>query len=144
MRLDLLSAPNAERRARRACVLVTDFESARQRLVKAEALPGDPLASVLEPALRSGKSAAVEHEGRGYFLTVQAPSVRLVLIGAVHISQALAPIAKIADLDVTIIDPRTAFATPERFPDAPVVAEWPDEALDRVPLDRYSAVALLT
>jgi xanthine dehydrogenase accessory factor len=144
MRLDLLAALNAERRARRACVLLTDFESATQRLVKAEALLGDPLASVLEPALRSGKSVALEHEGRRYFLTVQAPPVRLVLIGAVHISQALAPIAKIADLEVTIIDPRTAFATPERFPDAPVIAEWPDEALDRTPLDRYSAVVLLT
>ena len=66
------------------------------------------------------------------------------MIGAVHISQALAPIAKIAGLDVTIIDPRTAFATPERFPDAPVIAEWPDAALDRAPLDRYTAIALLT
>jgi xanthine dehydrogenase accessory factor len=70
--------------------------------------------------------------------------VRLVMIGAVHISQALTPIAKIAGLDVTIIDPRTAFATPERFPDAPVIAEWPDAALDQAPLDRYSAIALLT
>ena len=66
------------------------------------------------------------------------------MIGAVHISQALTPIAKIAGLDVEIIDPRTAFATPERFPDAPVLAEWPDEALDRAPLDRYTAIALLT
>ena len=66
------------------------------------------------------------------------------MIGAVHISQALAPIARIAGLDLTIIDPRTAFATPERFPDAPVVAQWPDEALDRAPLDRYTAIALLT
>ena len=66
------------------------------------------------------------------------------MIGAVHISQALTPIARIAGLNVEIIDPRTAFATPERFPDAPVFAEWPDEALDRAPLDRYSAIALLT
>ncbi|HLW89676.1 MAG TPA: XdhC family protein [Roseiarcus sp.] len=144
MRLDLLTALNAERAARRACVLITDFETGDQRLVKAEALAGDPLEEVLEPAIRSGKSAAVEHGGKRYFLTVQVPAVRLVLIGAVHISQALAPIAKIADLDVTIIDPRTAFATPERFPDVQVIAEWPDEALDRAPLDRYSAVALLT
>src|SRR5579863_1395918 len=103
MRLDLLAALNAERLARRACALITDFETGAQRLVKAAALAGDPLEEVLEPALRSGKSAAVEHEGKQYFLTVQVPAVRLVLIGAVHISQALAPIAKIADLDVTII-----------------------------------------
>jgi len=69
---------------------------------------------------------------------VQVPSVRLVMIGAVHISQALAPIAGIAGLNVEIIDPRTAFATPARFPEIAVVAEWPDEALDRAPLDRYT------
>ena len=61
-----------------------------------------------------------------------------------HISQALAPIARIAGLDVTIIDPRTAFATPERFPETPVVAKWPDEALAEAPLDSYTAVCLLT
>jgi xanthine dehydrogenase accessory factor len=144
MRLDLLAALNAERAGRRACVLVTEFAGGAQRLVKADAISDDPMAVVLEPALRAGKSSAVEHEGKSYFLTVQAPAVRLVLIGAVHISQALAPIAKVAGLDPIIIDPRTAFATPERFPDVDVVAEWPDEALDRAPLDRYSAIALLT
>ena len=61
-----------------------------------------------------------------------------------HISQALAPIARIAGLDVSIIDPRTAFATPDRFPDTPVVAKWPDEALAEAPLDRYTAICLLT
>ena len=86
----------------------------------------------------------IEHAGRSYFLTTQVPPVRLVMIGAVHISQALAPIARIAGLDVMVIDPRTAFATPERFPEAPVLAQWPDEALDRAPLDRYTAIALLT
>jgi len=91
-----------------------------------------------------GKSGSVTVAGEDYFLTVHAPSPRLVLIGAVHISQALAPIARIAGLDVTIIDPRTAFATPERFPDTPVIAEWPDEALAAAPLDRYTAICLLT
>jgi xanthine dehydrogenase accessory factor len=62
----------------------------------------------------------------------------------VHISQALAPIARIAGLDPIVIDPRTAFASPERFPDTQVVAEWPDEALASRPLDRYTAICLLT
>ena len=66
------------------------------------------------------------------------------MIGAVHISQALAPLARIAGLDPSIIDPRTAFATPERFPDTPVLAQWPDEALEAAPLDRYTAICLLT
>ena len=144
MRLDLLKALNEERRNRRAAVLVTEIAGDEQRLVKAEAVDADPLAEALEGALRSGKSGLIEQEGRSYFLTVQVPPVRLVMIGAVHISQALTPIAKIAGLNVEIIDPRDAFATPERFPDAPVLAEWPDEALDRAPLDRYTAIALLT
>ena len=117
MRLDVLSAMNAERAARRACVLVTDIPGGEQRLVKAADLASDPLADVLDAALRSGKSATIEHEGRSYFLTVQAPPARLLVIGAVHITQALAPMARIAGFDMTIVDPRTAFATPERFPD---------------------------
>jgi xanthine dehydrogenase accessory factor len=144
MRLELLAALNAERAARRACILITELASGEQRFVKADEIPADAMSVTLEAALRAGKSGAVEHDGKSYFLTVQVPPVRLVLIGAVHISQALAPIAKVAGLDPVIIDPRTAFATPERFPDAPVIAEWPDEALDRSPLDRYSAIALLT
>jgi xanthine dehydrogenase accessory factor len=144
MRLDLLKAMNEERLSRRAAILVTEIEGGGQRLVKPEAFAADPLAEALEGALRSGKSGMVGREGRSWFLTVQVPSVRLVMIGAVHISQALAPIAGIAGLNVEIIDPRTAFATPARFPEIAVVAEWPDEALDRAPLDRYTAIALLT
>jgi xanthine dehydrogenase accessory factor len=98
----------------------------------------------LQARLRSGKSGTVEHEGRRYFLTVQEPPVRLVVIGAVHISQALAPLAAIAGLDVTIVDPRTAFATAERFADVTLLAEWPDDAFRTVPLDRFTAVAALT
>jgi xanthine dehydrogenase accessory factor len=144
MRLDLLKALNEERRARRAAILVTSIDGADQRLVKGRPLDADPLADLLEPALRSGKSGMIEHAGRQYFLTVQVPPVRLVMIGAVHISQALTLIARIAGLDVTIIDPRTAFATPERFPETIVRAQWPDEALATMPLDRYTAIALLT
>jgi xanthine dehydrogenase accessory factor len=144
MRLDLLKAMNEERRNRRAAILVTQIDSDQQRLVKAGSLEGDPLADRLEEAFRSGKSGMIDHDGASYFLTVQVPSVRLVMIGAVHISQALAPMAKIAGLDVEIVDPRTAFATQARFPDVSVTAVWPDEALDRAPLDRYTAIALLT
>jgi xanthine dehydrogenase accessory factor len=144
MRLGLLKGMNEERLNRRAAILVTRIGGDEQRLVKADAVGADPLAEALEGALRSGKSGLIEQAGVSYFLTVQVPPVRLVMIGAVHISQALAPIARIAGLDVSIIDPRTAFATQERFPDAPVIAEWPDAALDRAPLDRYTAIALLT
>lgn len=144
MRLGLLSDLNAERAARRAAILVTDIESGEQRLVRESEVHGDPLARELQDALLRGKSGLVEQEGRQFFLTVQAPPVRVVVIGAVHISQALAPMAKGLDLDVTIIDPRAAFATPERFPDVPVLAEWPDTVLPAIGIDPYTAIVALT
>jgi len=144
MRLDLLKTLNAERAARRATVLVTDIESAEQRLVKGADIATDPLAEHLDAALRMGKSRSIEEAGKSYFLTVQAPPVRIICIGAVHISQALAPMARLTDFDVTIIDPRTAFATPERFPNVRLLADWPQEVLGEVALDRYTAVCLLT
>ena len=78
------------------------------------------------------------------FLTVHVPPPRLVITGAVHISQALAPIAQLLGYDVTIVDPRTAFASIERFPDVKVIAEWPDVALPPLGIDRYTAFVALT
>ena len=144
MRLDLLSALNAERAARRAAVLVTEIETGEQRLVLETDVTGDALAEPIADRLRLGKSGPVELEGRQYFLTVQAPPVKAIVVGAVHISQALAPMSRVLDLDVTIVDPRTAFAAPERFPDVPVLAEWPEEVLPRLGLDRYTALVALT
>ena len=144
MRLDLLAALNAERAARRAAVLVTEIETGEQRLVRETDVTGDALAEPIADRLRLGKSGLVEAQGRQYFLTVQAPPVKAIVVGAVHISQALAPMARVLDLDLTIVDPRTAFATPERFPDVPVLAEWPEEVLPRLGLDRYTALVALT
>jgi xanthine dehydrogenase accessory factor len=144
MKLELLRAMNAARRERRACVLATRLSDNAQRFVTAESAGLDPLAEPIEAALRAGKSGAIEVDGETWFLTTRVPPVRLVMIGAVHISQALAPVARIAGLDPIVIDPRTAFASPERFPDTPVIAQWPDEALDEAPLDRYTAICLLT
>ena len=144
MRLDLLSALNAERAARRAAVLVTDVAGGEQRVVREAEAAADPLADLLAERFRSGKSGIVQHEGRELFLAVQAPPVKVVAVGAVHISQAFAPMARGLGFDVTILDPRTAFATPERFPDVPVLAEWPEEALPRLSLDRYTALVALT
>ena len=144
MRPDLLSELNAARRERRAAVLVTAMADGAQRLVTPQTMAADPLHEALDNALRSGKSGLVEHEGASYFLTVQAPPVRLVVIGAVHISQALAPMAKLAGFDMTIVDPRTAFATPERFPDVTVIADWPETVLPPMKIDRYTAIACFT
>ena len=144
MELSTLAALNAERQARRAAVLVSDLAAGTQRLVKQAAIATDPLAELLERQLRSGKSGMVEADDTSYFLTVQAPHPRVVVTGAVHISQAMAPMARALDLDLVVIDPRTAFATPERFPEVTLLAEWPEEAIGRIGLDAYTAFVALT
>ena len=144
MKIDLLSALNAERAARRAAIVVTNVESGEQRLVKAADIAKDPLRPVLAEHLRTGKSGMEQTAEGRVFLTVYVPAPQLVITGAVHISQALAPIGKLLGYDVTIVDPRTAFATPERFPDVRVVAEWPDVALPPLNVDRYTAFVALT
>jgi len=142
--LAILSALNDERAARRAAVLVTELASGAQRLIRQGEIAADPLAELVEKQLRTGKSGMVEAEGCSYFLTVQAPHPRIVVTGAVHISQAMAPMAKELDLDLVIIDPRTAFATPERFPGVALLPEWPEEAIPQVGLDGYTAFVALT
>lgn len=144
MNLDILRTLNTERDARRAVVVVTNVDSGAQRIVKAADIGRDPLADLLEKRLRMAKSGMEETtEGRVFF-TVHVPSPRLLITGAVHISQALAPMATLVGYDVTIVDPRTAFASPERFPDVKVIAEWPDTALPPLNIDRYTAFVALT
>ncbi|MGA7973607.1 MAG: XdhC family protein [Pseudolabrys sp.] len=144
MKLDLLHSLNTERAARRAMVVITDVESGGERLVKAADVAKDPLADVIEKRLRMAKSGMEETSQGRVFLTVHVPSPQLVITGAVHISQALAPIGALLGYDVTIVDPRTAFASPERFPDVKVIAEWPDEALPPLNVDHYTAFVALT
>jgi len=139
-----LKTLNAARRARRAAVLVTDLGDGRDRVVhEGDAVAGD-LGAAIGRAFRTGNSGTVEAEGRTFFLNVHLPRPRLVVTGAVHISQALAPMAKIAGYPVEIIDPRSAFATEDRFPDVTLHAEWPEEVLKRQPLDGYTAFAAVT
>jgi xanthine dehydrogenase accessory factor len=144
MRREILEALNVERAARRAAVLVTDLESGAQRLVRAAEIERDPLADILSERLRLGRSARIEADGRSLFVLVQIPRRRLVVVGAVHVSQALAPMAKLAEIEMTIVDPRTAFATPERFPDVDVIAEWPQVALPQIGLDAFTGLAALS
>jgi xanthine dehydrogenase accessory factor len=144
VKLDLLKALNSERAARRATVLVTDMVTGQQRLVKGAEIARDPLRSVIEKRIRSGQSGIEETPAGKVFLAVHVPPKQLVITGAVHISQALAPIAALLGYDVTIIDPRTAFASIERFPDVKVIAEWPDVALPTLGIDHYTAFVALT
>jgi len=141
---NLLKELNAERRARRAALLITDLSDGRSGLIREGEAVETGLSEAVAAAFRSGQSGTVESDGRTWFLNVHVPPPRLVVIGAVHISQALAPMARLAGYDIEIIDPRTAFATPERFPDVPLYAVWPEDALRERPLDAYAAVAALT
>jgi xanthine dehydrogenase accessory factor len=144
LKLSILTVLNTERANRRATIVVTDVASGEQRLVKGVDVAQDPLKDLLEKHIRSGKSGMEETPSGNVFLTVYVPPPRLVITGAVHISQALAPVAQLLDYDVVIVDPRTAFASPERFPDVKVLAQWPDEALPPLNIDRYTAFVALT
>jgi xanthine dehydrogenase accessory factor len=144
VRLDILKALNEERAARRSVIVVTNQDSGEQRLVKGTDVAGDPLKSLLEKHIRSAKSGIEDTPEGKVFLTVHVPSPKLVITGAVHISQTLAPMGQLLGYDVTIVDPRTAFASIERFPDVKVIAEWPDVALPPIGIDRYTAFVALT
>lgn len=83
-------------------------------------------------------------EGGDVFVAIHNPPLRLIIVGAVHIAQALVPMARVAGYDPIIIDPRGAFGSTERFPGETLIAEWPDEAVEQIGLDRGTAVVLLT
>jgi xanthine dehydrogenase accessory factor len=144
MRLDVLRKLNEAKRQRRAAILVSDLASGHDQL----ALEGDLIdgvaLDVLTKAFLSGRSGLVETEGRRYFLNVQVPPPKIVVIGAVHISQALAVMAPVAGFDLEIIDPRTAFATPERFAGVKLTADWPEDVLKDAPLDAFTALVAVT
>ena len=144
MRIEILKQLNEAKRARRAAVLVTDLATGEDRLAsEGEALEGVS-AEALNKAFLSGKSGLVEEEGRSFFLNVHVPPPRIVVIGAVHISQALAAMAPAAGFDLEIIDPRTAFATPERFAGVKLTADWPEDVLKDAQLDAFTALVAVT
>jgi xanthine dehydrogenase accessory factor len=127
----------------RTLVRAVDLSSGDEQLI--ENVGGaSELAQAAADASRSDRSAAVEIHGRNWFIEVHNAPLDLRIVGAVHIAQSLARMAALADYRVTVIDPRGAFATPERFPDVALSHEWPDEALAKPPLGPRSAVVVLT
>jgi xanthine dehydrogenase accessory factor len=144
MDLRLLRQLNDQRRARKAAILVTALDDGRARLIGEGETVEPALDEAIGRAFRTGRSGVVEAAGRDFFLNVHLPPPRIVAIGAVHITQALAPMARMAGFDVAIVDPRTAFATAERFPDVELHAEWPQDVLARQPLDAFTALAAVT
>jgi len=144
VKLDILAGLNAERAARRAVILITDTNSGDQRLILEADIDGSARPDLYRSLIRAGRSRSLKEEEGGGFANVLVPPAKLVLIGAVHISQELAPMARQLGYDVTVIDPRTAFATEDRFPGVRLIAEWPDDALPGVGVDRWTAFCALT
>jgi xanthine dehydrogenase accessory factor len=140
----LLAAIIAERANRRPCAIVINLRSGTERFIRPSDLAADPLAAKLEQRLQQRESGVEESDGELAFVIIYAPPIRLIAIGAVHISQSLAPMAQLAGFETIIIDPRTAFATADRFPGARLVTEWPQDALAALGLDPATAVVLLT
>lgn len=145
MKASTLRALNKAKANRQAALLLTSLDASdEERLLLESDIKDHSLAEPLSKMLRSGKSGTIEADSGKWFVNVHTPPPRLVVIGAVHISQALAPIAAISGFDMTVIDPRTAFATKDRFPDCELIADWPQEVLPNRPLDAYTALAAVT
>ena len=150
MQRETLTAVLAARGAKRPAVLVSALDTGSQRLWFADSpdeaglLP--PVRAACVEALRSDRSRLLGGEGGGeaLFLQVFNPPLRMIIVGAVHITQALAPMAALLGYEVTVVDPRRAFASDERFPGVAVDTDWPDDALRRLAPDRRTAVVTLT
>ena len=153
MRGAILERLLAAKEAKRPTALVTDLESGAQALLVGDAAPEGDLA--LSPSLRSAAAAAIAADRSGLldpalagnrrlFAQVHSPALRLIIVGAVHLSQPLAPMAALAGYAVTVIDPRGAFATALRFPGVTLDPRWPDEAMSELKPDARTAVVTLT
>ncbi len=129
---------------RLAVAVVTELATGRQRLVKAANGQGDQLADILEQGFRLDRSGVHQTPEGEMFVAIQNPALQLIIIGAVHIAQSLVPIAAAAGYAVTVIDPRGAFATEQRFPNIDVRPDWPDEVLPEIQLDQRTAFVALT
>ena len=142
MKRETLKALIAARATGKGAVLATRLDTGEARLVdmKAECA----LSAAARTAAARDQSATVEIDGAIWFLNVFNAPPKLYIVGAVHIAQPLSRMAALSAFDVTVIDPRTAFATNERFPNLHLVTAWPDEALADLPLDARTAVVTLT
>ena len=127
----------------RPLVRAVDLSSGEERLIE-NLQDVSSIARAAAEASRSDRSGIVEIEGKRWFIEVHNAPLDLRIVGAVHIAQSLARMAALADYHVTVIDPRSAFATEQRFPDVVLSHDWPDEAIARAPLGPRSAIVVLT
>lgn len=133
----------------RPLALVTELENGHRALITSNGVFGDlaladDTMALARNTMRHDRSRIVDSEHGDLFVRVFNTPLRMFVVGAVHIAQALVPMAKLAGFDVTVIDPRGAFATKDRFPGVTLSDAWPDEALEEYVPDARSAVVTLT
>lgn len=149
MKADRLSALLAARGDKRSLARLTDIATGAEALIVDGKAEGplkldDALKRALDDALAREESKLFEDGQRRVFIQVLAPPLRLAIVGAGHISQYLCSIGAEIGFEVTVIDPRTTYASAARFPSARLSHDWPDTALDGFGLDRRSAVVTLS
>ncbi|MDZ4739845.1 MAG: XdhC family protein [Alphaproteobacteria bacterium] len=125
-------------------VLATRLDTGEQRLINTNNATAGEIDQSARAAAQRDQSSTVIIDGVAWFFNVFNSPPTLYIVGAVHIAQPLSQIAALSGFTVTVIDPRTAFATNERFPNLHLITAWPDEALAELPLDRRTAVVTLT
>ena len=140
---DTLARLEAAKAEQRPVVLATRLPEGEQLLLPDDEAPPE-LRDAAADALRQDRSTTAEIGGQTWFLHAYNPPLRMVVVGAVHIAQALVPMAAQIGYGVMVVDPRRAFATDERFPGVSVSTEWPDEAMDALRPDTRTAVVTLT
>ncbi len=140
---EVLAALAAAREGRRPVVLATRLPTGEQMLLPDEAA-SPALAAAGEQALADDKTGTVKIDNGEWFLQVYNTPLRLIVVGAVHIAQALVPMISFIGYAVTVVDPRRSFATDDRFPNVAVSGEWPDDAMDLLRPDARTAIVTLT
>lgn len=140
---ELLAALEAAKVAKRPVVLATRLPSGEQHLLPDPDAPPE-LNEVAAKVLETDESGTHKVGGTDWFMHAYNPPLRLAVVGAVHIAQALVPFAAQCGFAVTVMDPRRSFASDERFPNVTVSAQWPDEAMDAFQPDSRTAVVTLT
>jgi len=128
---------------RRAVALAVNIANGSAYVLPDQSTP-DAVAEAAADALLRDKTGTMTINGEAWFIEARNPAPRLAIIGAVHIAQALAPLAAMTGFDVTIIDPRRAFGNQERFPGVSISTEWPDVALATLNPDMRTAIVTLT
>lgn len=149
MKREILEQLQTDRAEKRPVVLATFLKTGEQRLLYLVGKKGlkdlDPrIGEAARAALIEDKPRTVETEQGPLFLNVFNPPLRLILVGAVHIAQALVPMAQLAGYEVIVIDPRSAFGSIERFPGVQLSNDWPDEAMENLKPDLRTALVTLT